>query len=60
VGVSVVKPYGGTRPDLHEVLALARAGHIAAHVERYRLDDTTEVLDRLEARTISGRAVLVP
>jgi alcohol dehydrogenase, propanol-preferring len=59
-GASVIKPYAGTRADLDEVLALARAGRIAAHVEPFALDDAPEVLDRLEAGAITGRAVLVP
>ena len=59
-GVAVVKPYAGTRRDLHDVLALARAGLISVHVERFPLDDVVAVLERLEQGRISGRAVLVP
>ena len=59
-GVSIVKPYGGTRADMHAVIALARDGRIAVHVERHPLADGPAVLDRLEAGAISGRAVLVP
>ena len=59
-GVSVSKPYGGTVRDLHEVVALARAGRIAPTVERFPLDDAEQVFQRLESGGIRGRAVLVP
>lgn len=59
-GVSVVKPYGGTRSDLAAVLALARAGRISLTVEPAPLFDALAVLDRLERGQVTGRAVLVP
>jgi len=59
-GVSVVKPYGGTRQDLTEVLALARAGHVSVQVEPSPLAEGVAVLDRLERGQVAGRAVLVP
>jgi propanol-preferring alcohol dehydrogenase len=59
-GVSVCKPYGGTRAELHEVLALAAAGRIEATVERHPLADAAAVLEKLEAGGVTGRAVLVP
>ena len=59
-GVSVVKPYGGTRHDLAQVLALSRAGRIAVQVEPSPLSDALDVLDRLERGRVAGRAVLVP
>lgn len=59
-GATVSKPYGGTRRDLHEVLALAQQGRIKVHVERHPLSDAAAVLDRLERGQIQGRAVLVP
>jgi propanol-preferring alcohol dehydrogenase len=59
-GCSVTKPYGGTRRDFQEVLALGRAGRIAVHVERFGLDEAASVLDRLERGDVDGRAVLVP
>ena len=59
-GVSVVKPYGGTRRELAEVLALSRAGRISVEVERAPLSDALAVLDRLERGQVRGRAVLVP
>jgi propanol-preferring alcohol dehydrogenase len=59
-GTTVSRPYGGTVPELHEVVALARAGRVAATVERFRLDEAPSVLGRLEAGAVRGRAVLVP
>lgn len=59
-GVSVLKPYGGTRRDLTEVIALARAGRIRVAVETAPLADAVDVLDRLEHGRVAGRAVLVP
>jgi propanol-preferring alcohol dehydrogenase len=59
-GVSVVRPFGGTRRDLLEVLALAEKGHIAAHVERFTLEEAPHVLQQLSQGEINGRAVLVP
>ena len=59
-GATLVKPYGGTKRDLHEVVALAQAGRISVHVERHALEDAPSVLERLEHGDIIGRAVLVP
>lgn len=59
-GASVVKPYGGTRADLHDLLRLAQRGHLKVTVERHPLEDARKVLDMLEAGRIPGRAVLVP
>lgn len=59
-GTVVSRPYGGTRPELHDVVALARAGRIAAAVEPVPLGEAAAVLQRLEAGEIRGRAVLVP
>lgn len=59
-GVSVVRPYGGTRRDLQEVLTLARRGAIKAQVEKFDLDSAAAVLEKLSKGEINGRAVLVP
>ena len=59
-GATLVKPYGGTRRDLQEVVALAQKGRIDVHVERFGLDDALDVLNKLDAGEIKGRAVLVP
>lgn len=59
-GVSVTRAYGGTRRDLDEVVALARAGRLHVEVEQHPLDDGVEVFEALEAGKVAGRAVLVP
>jgi propanol-preferring alcohol dehydrogenase len=50
----------GSRNDLAEVIALARAGRLTATVERHPLDDINQVMDRLEAGQVQGRAVVTP
>jgi propanol-preferring alcohol dehydrogenase len=42
------------------VLALAARGHIAAHVERFGLDDAALAYQKLHEGRIRGRAVVVP
>jgi propanol-preferring alcohol dehydrogenase len=59
-GASVRAPYWGTRPELMEVLDLARAGAIHVEVERFTLDEAPEAYRRLHDGTIRGRAVVVP
>jgi propanol-preferring alcohol dehydrogenase len=50
----------GTRNELEEVVAHARAGNLELRVERHPLEDINEVFARLAAGRIEGRAVLVP
>ncbi|MFA5565628.1 MAG: alcohol dehydrogenase catalytic domain-containing protein [Acidimicrobiia bacterium] len=59
-GVTVQKPYGGTRRDLAEVVALAAAGRIHVAATAFPLDDAAKVFAQLERGEILGRAVLVP
>lgn len=59
-GVSVTRAYGGTRQDLAEVVALARAGRLHVEVEQHPLDDGVEMFHALERGEVTGRAVLVP
>jgi propanol-preferring alcohol dehydrogenase len=56
----VVIPFWGTRAELAEVIALARAGRISAHVERFPLRDAQAAYDKLRAGQLSGRAVVLP
>jgi len=58
--VSVATTYWGSRSELDEVLALARAGHVSAHVQRFSLDEAPAVYERLARGEIEGRAVIVP
>lgn len=58
-GVRVSLPFWGTRPELSEVLALARAGRLRVAVEEFPLSAVDEALARLRAGAVRGRAVLV-
>lgn len=53
-------PYWGTAIELMEVLDLARAGKIRAHVERFPLDRAAEAYERLRQGSLDGRAVICP
>jgi alcohol dehydrogenase, propanol-preferring len=57
---SVRAPTWGSRSELFEVLDLARSGAITVAVERFPLEDGPKAYGRLHARTLRGRAVLVP
>jgi len=59
-GTSVRTPVWGTRPELYEVLELARSGAISVEIEQFSLEDGPTAYERLHARTLRGRAVLVP
>jgi alcohol dehydrogenase, propanol-preferring len=59
-GVSLTRAYGGTRRDLDEVVALARAGKLHVEAEQHPLTDGVAVFEKLERGEVSGRAVLVP
>jgi alcohol dehydrogenase, propanol-preferring len=50
----------GTRTELEEVVALALQDRLTLQVERAPLDAINDVLARLEAGQVAGRAVLVP
>ena len=52
--------YWGTIEDLHEVVALYRAGAITPDVERYPMDDALEAYRRLRDGELDGRAVVMP
>lgn len=53
-------PYWGTAIELIEVLDLARAGRIHAHVERFPLDRAEDAYARMREGTLDGRAVICP
>jgi propanol-preferring alcohol dehydrogenase len=59
-GCRVSLPFWGTRADLTDVVALARAGALQVEVERFPLGAVHEAIDRLRAGRLTGRAVLVP
>ena len=57
---TVVFSNWGTRSELAEVVALARAGVIHTEVERVALGDVPAAYARLEAGDVRGRVVAVP
>lgn len=59
-GFRLSLPYWGTRPELAEVVALARSGAIQVETERFPLSAAPEALDRLREGRVRGRVVLVP
>jgi alcohol dehydrogenase, propanol-preferring len=58
--LSVATTYWGSRPELIEVIALARSGKIRARVQQFGLDDAPAVYDKMRDGDLSGRAVVVP
>jgi propanol-preferring alcohol dehydrogenase len=50
----------GTRAELAEVVALARAGRVRLEVERVPLADIVAAYGRLERGEVRGRLVAVP
>jgi alcohol dehydrogenase, propanol-preferring len=58
--VSIVTSMAGTKKDLHAMLELASEGKLKVRAKGYPLSEGTEVLKRLKAGEIVGRAVLVP
>jgi propanol-preferring alcohol dehydrogenase len=57
---TVVISNWGTRSELAEVVALARAGIIDLEVERVALTDVVDAYERLERGDVRGRVVAVP
>ncbi|GAA1248332.1 NAD(P)-dependent alcohol dehydrogenase [Prauserella halophila] len=57
---TVRAPYWGSRPELMEVFALARSGHIRVETETFHLNDAAEAYHRLHEGTLRGRAVVTP
>jgi len=59
-GGSLSQPFWGSRPELHEVLALAQTGALRVETELFPLSAANEALARLRAGSILGRAVVQP
>lgn len=58
--VNFSSTYWGTIEDLHEVVAMARAGQITPDVERFSMDDALVAYRKLQNGELQGRAVVVP
>ena len=59
LGEVATNSLGANMPTGH-TSALARAGHVKAHVERVALDDAMSAYTRMQAGELRGRAVIVP
>lgn len=53
-------PYWGSRPELIEVLELARAGQVRVETESFTLDQGPEAYRKLHDGEMRGRAVVIP
>jgi propanol-preferring alcohol dehydrogenase len=58
--VSVATTYWGSMPELIEVIALAGAGRLRAHIQRFALADAGAAYQAMHEGTLEGRAVIVP
>ncbi|MEW2403608.1 NAD(P)-dependent alcohol dehydrogenase [Streptomyces sp. NPDC046862] len=59
-GLRISLPFWGTRPDLEQVVALARSGAVRVATEQFPLSRAREAIDTLRSGKVRGRAVLVP
>lgn len=59
-GSRVRAPYWGARPELMEVIDLARTGQLTVETERFSLDDAPEAYRRLHDGELRGRAIITP
>ncbi|KGO76990.1 Polyketide synthase, enoylreductase [Penicillium italicum] len=57
-GLTIVGNSAGTADEMDEMLAMAVAGDVKAHIDVFGLDDINDVLDRLDRSEIDGRVVL--
>ncbi|CAG7921627.1 unnamed protein product [Penicillium olsonii] len=57
-GLTIVGNSAGASDEMDELLAMAVAGDVKAHVDVYELHEINAVLDRLERSDIDGRVVL--
>jgi alcohol dehydrogenase, propanol-preferring len=57
---SVATTYWGSITELMEVVELARARLVAAHVSRFSLDDAPRVYESMRRGELDGRAVITP
>jgi propanol-preferring alcohol dehydrogenase len=58
--VSVATTYWGSMPELIEVVALAAAGRIRPHIQRFSLAEAGAAYQAMHDGTLDGRAVIVP
>jgi propanol-preferring alcohol dehydrogenase len=59
-GATMSTTFGGSKFELIELIALAKAGKVKAHITKFKLDEIEEAYKLLEAGKIQGRGVIVP
>jgi alcohol dehydrogenase, propanol-preferring len=59
-GAAAVTETGGSRQELAEVVAMARAGQLRLRAQRFQLDRVNDAVTALRAGWVRGRAVIVP
>ncbi|GAA1139492.1 NAD(P)-dependent alcohol dehydrogenase [Nesterenkonia lutea] len=59
-GSRIRAPYWGARPELIEVVELARTGQLDVETEQFSLDQGPEAYRKLHDGELRGRAVVVP
>jgi len=59
-GSRIRAPYWGARPELMEVIELARTGHLEVETEQFSMDQAPEAYRKLHDGELRGRAVVVP
>jgi D-arabinose 1-dehydrogenase-like Zn-dependent alcohol dehydrogenase len=52
--------FWGNYNELREVIELAKKGLIRHHIEKFRLSEANDAINRLREGKILGRAVLIP
>ncbi|CAI7652998.1 unnamed protein product [Penicillium manginii] len=57
-GLTIVGNSAGTASEMEELLDMAMAGDVKAHIQVFDLDEIHDVLERLEKSDIEGRVVL--
>lgn len=60
LGARTDLPFWGTRPELDQLLELARSGQVHLQVEEFSLERTAEAYALLDRGEVRGRAVVLP
>jgi NAD+-dependent secondary alcohol dehydrogenase Adh1 len=58
--VNIVGNLVGSYNDLVELMALAAAGRVTLHTQKYALDDVQTAIEDLDNGRVRGRAILIP
>jgi propanol-preferring alcohol dehydrogenase len=57
-GITVLGSFLGTRADLDEVFRLAADGSVRPYIERHKLEESPELLAKMQRGELMGRAVI--